>query len=444
MQTNQENNTVGAPDTAPVNTLERRLDMSVSLATVDQEVEQRLKHMSRTVKMPGFRPGKVPFKMVAQQYGPQARSEAIGAAVDKALGDLLREQKLRIAGYPRIEPKNGEDQTKMEFTATFEVYPEIKLGEVAGQEIEKSVLTVTDVELDKTIDVLRQQRTTYVKAERPAASGDRVVIDFIGRQDGVPFEGGEGKDFAIRLGSGQMLPDFEAAITGMSLDETKTFDLTFPAEYQAKDLAGKTVQFEVTMKQVEGPQLPELDADFAKSLGVADGDIDKMRGEVRENLEREVKKRLQARVKNQVMDKLLSINPTEVPKSLIEIESRQMAEAALRDLEARGMSAKNVPVEPAWFTAQATRRVSLGLILSELVKEKQLFAKPEQVRAVVDDFASTYEDPAEVVRWYYSQPERLSEAEALVVENNVVDWVLTNAKVVDKPISFDELMGSGA
>ena len=444
MQTNQENNTADAPDIAPVSTLERRLDMSVSLAVIDQDVEQRLKHMSRSVKMPGFRPGKVPFKMVVQQYGPQARSEAIGEAVDKAFGDLLREQKLRIAGYPRIEPKNGDDKTKLEFSATFEVYPEIKLGDVAGQEIEKSILTVTDAELDKTIDVLRTQRTTYVKAERPAASGDRVLIDFVGKQDGVPFEGGQGNDFAIRLGSGQMLPDFETAITGMALDETKTFDLTFPAEYQAKDLAGKTVQFEVKMKQVEGPQLPPLDADFAKSLGVVDGDIDKMRGEVRENLEREVKKRLQARVKNQVMDKLLSINPTEVPKSLIEIESRQMAEAALRDLEARGMSAKNMPVEPSWFATQATRRVSLGLILSELVREKQLFAKPEQVRAVVDDFAATYEDPAEVVRWYYSQPARLSEAEALVVENNVVDWVLANANVVDKTISFDELMGNGA
>lgn len=444
MQTNQENNTADAPDIAPVSTLERRLDMSVSLAVIDQDVEQRLKHMSRSVKMPGFRPGKVPFKMVVQQYGPQARSEAIGEAVDKAFGDLLREQKLRIAGYPRIEPKNGDDKTKLEFSATFEVYPEIKLGDVAGQEIEKSILTVTDAELDKTIDVLRTQRTTYVKAERPAASGDRVLIDFVGKQDGVPFEGGQGNDFAIRLGSGQMLPDFETAITGMALDETKTFDLTFPAEYQAKDLAGKTVQFEVKMKQVEGPQLPPLDADFAKSLGVVDGDIDKMRGEVRENLEREVKKRLQARVKNQVMDKLLSINPTEVPKSLIEIESRQMAEAALRDLEARGMSGKNMPVEPSWFATQATRRVSLGLILSELVREKQLFAKPEQVRAVVDDFAATYEDPAEVVRWYYSQPARLSEAEALVVENNVVDWVLANANVVDKTISFDELMGNGA
>ncbi|MFA7270240.1 MAG: trigger factor [Sterolibacterium sp.] len=443
MQTNQQSDTVGAPNSAPVSALERRLDMSIPMASVDQDVEQRLKKLSRTVKMPGFRPGKVPFKMVVQQYGPEVRSEAIGAAVDKAFGEMLREQKLRIAGYPRIEPKSGEDKTKMEFSAVFEVYPEIKLGEVTDQEIERPVLTLTDAEVEQTIEVLRKQRTTYLKAERPAASGDRVVIDFIGRQDGEVFPGGQGADVAIRLGNGQMLPDFETAIIGLSVDETKTFDLTFPAEYQAKDLAGKTVQFEVTMKRVEGPHLPELDADFVKSMGIADGDVSKMREEVRENLQREVTKRLQTRIKNQVMDKLLSVNPVEIPKSLVEIESHQMAEAALQDLKARGMSEKTMPVDPSWFTAQATRRVGLGLILAELVNQKQLHAKQEQVRAMVNEFAATYQDPAEVVRWYYSQPQRLSEAEALVVENNVVDWVLTNAKVADKPISFDELMGNG-
>ena len=424
--------------------LERRFDMSVSLAGIDQEVEQRLKHLARTVKMAGFRPGKVPFKMVAQHYGPQTRSEAIGAAVEKAFGEKVREQNMRVAGYPRIEPKDSADKKQIEFTAVFEVYPEIKLAEVTGCELDKPLLTVGDAEIDKTIEVLRKQRTTYVAAGRAAASGDRVVIDFTGRRDGEPFQGGQGTDFAMLLGGGQMLADFEAAVTGMSTGETKNFDLTFPAEYQAKDLAGQTVQFEVTVKQVEAPQLPELDAEFAKSLGIADGDTAKMRDEVKDNLQREVKKRLQARVKNQVMDVLLAVNPIETPKSLIDIESRQMAEAALKDLESRGMSAKNIPVEPSWFAEQATRRVTLGLLLSELVREKQLFAKPEQVRAVIDDFAATYEDPSEVVRWYYSQPERMSEAEALVVENNVVDWVLANAKVVDKPIDFDELMGNGA
>lgn len=436
MQMNQEQTAVSS--------LERKLEISVSMASIDQDVQKRLQHLSRTVKMAGFRPGKVPFKMVAQQYGPEARSEAVGAAVEKAFGEKVREQQMRVAGYPRIEPKESEDKSQIHFTAIFEVYPEIALAEVNDREVERPVLTIGDAEVDKTIDVLRKQRTTYVTADRGAANGDRVVINFIGRRDDVAFPGGQGTDFAMMLGGGQMLPDFEAAVSGLSAGATKTFDLTFPAEYQAKDLAGQTVQFEVTVKQVEAPQLPEIDADFAKALGIVDGDTSKMRAEVTENLEREVKKRLQARIKNQVMDALLAANPVQAPKSLIDMESRQMAEAARKDLENRGMSVKNIPVEPSWFTEQSTRRVSLGLLLSELVGKKELFAKPEQVRAVIDDFAATYEDPAEVVRWYYSQPDRMSEAEALVIENNVVDWVLANAKVVDKPIAFDELMGNGA
>ncbi len=440
MQTTQEISGAAPQANPVVNPLERRLDMTVSLDTIEQEVEQRLKHMSRTVKMPGFRPGKVPMKMVAQQYGYQARSEAIGAAVEKVFGDSVREQKLRVAGYPRFEPKESSDATQMGFSAVFEVYPEIKLADVSDREIEKSALTVGDAEVDQTLEVLRKQRTTYVEAARAAADGDRVVIDFIGRRDGEPFQGGSASDFAMLVGGGQMLPDFEKAVLGMSAGETKSFDLAFPEDYQAKDLAGQTVQFELTVKRVDGPQLPPLDADFAKSLGVADGDLAKMREEVKENLEREVKKRLNVRVKNQAMDALLKANPIDVPQALIAAESQQMADAAVRDLESRGMSAKNIPVQPAWFTEQAVRRVSLGLIIAELVREKQLFAKPEQVRAVIEEFAETYEDPSEVVRWYYSQPQRMAEAESLVLENNVVDWVLANAKVSEKPVSFDELM----
>lgn len=437
MQMNQEN--------TAANALERRIDMSLPVAAINLDVEKRLKQLSRTVKMAGFRPGKVPFKMVVQQYGNQVRSEAIGAAVEKAFGEKVREQKLNVAGYPRIEPKpkdGAADETQLEFSAVFEVYPEVVLGDISGSEIEKPALTVTDAEVDKTIAVLQKQRTTYSAIERAAADEDRVVIDFTGRKDGVVFPGGEAKDFAILIGGGKMLADFEAQLMGMKAGESKTFDLTFPEEYQAKDLAGQTVQFEVAMKAVEGPQLPELDAEFARTLGITDGDLAKMRDEVRTNLEREVKKRLQEKIKNQVMEALLAANPIAVPKALVDEESRQMAEKTLRDMEARGMSAKSIPIEPSWFTEQAKRRTTLGIILAALVKEKQLAAKPEQVRAVIDDFAETYEDPAEVVRWYYSQPERLAEAEGLVMENNVVDWVLANAKVSDKAIAFDELMGN--
>jgi trigger factor len=382
--------------------------------------------------------------MVEQQYGPQARSEAIGAAVERAFGEKVREQQLRVAGYPRIEPRDAAGGSELQFSAVFEVYPEIQLGDVGGRQIERTKFSVGEAEVDKTIDVLRKQRTTFSAATRPAQNGDKLVIDFTGRKDGAVFPGGEAKDFRLLLGAGNMLPDFEKALAGMAVGETKTFDLTFPADYQAAELAGKTVQFETTVKAIEAPQVPALDAEFAKMLGVADGDLAKMRSEVRANLEREVRKRLQARVKNQVMEALLAVNPIEVPKALIEMEARQMAEAAVRDLEARGMQQKNVPVEPSWFTDGATRRVKLGLILAELVKVRGLSAKPEQVRAIVEDFAETFEDSTEVVRWYYSQPQRLAEAEALAVENNVVDWMLANAKPIDKDITFDELMGNAA
>ena len=429
--------------TSAVSALERRIDMSVAMADIDREVEQRLKHMSKTVKMAGFRPGKVPLKLVAQQYGSQARSEAIGAAVEKVFGEKVREQKLRVAGYPRIEPKNT-GATQLEFSAVFEVYPEVALGDISGHAVEKPILIVSDTEVDKTIEVLRKQRTTYAPAGRGAQKDDRVVIDFSGRKNGEEFEGGKASDFDVQVGAGRMLPDFETALEGMVEGTSKTFDVKFPDDYHGKDLAGQTVQFDVTCKKIEAPQLPELDAEFARALGIADGDITKMRTEVSANLEREVKKRLQAKIKNQVMDALLAVNPIEVPKSLVDMESQQMAEAALNDLKSRGMLAKNVPVDPSWFTEQATRRVKLGLILAELVKAKELHAKPENVRAIVDDFAQTFEDPKEVVRWYYTQPQRLAEAEALAIENNVVEWALTNAKVTEKAVGFDELMGNGA
>jgi trigger factor len=424
--------------------LERRIDMAVPLADIDKEVEQRLKHIAKTVKMAGFRPGKVPMKMVAQNYSAQARSEAVGAAVERVFGEKVREQKLHVAGYPRIEPKAAANDQQVEFTAIFEVYPEVKLGDISAREIEKATLVVTDAEVDKTIDVLRGQRTAYLPVERASARGDRMVIDFVGRKNGEEFQGGRAENFTVEVGGGRMLPDFEAAIEGLAPAAQKTFDVKFPEDYNVAELNGQTVQFDVSVRAVLGPRLPELDADFAKALGVADGDLVKMREEVRANLEREVKKRLQVRVKNQVMDALLDVNPIDVPQALVEMESQQMAEAAKKDLEGRGAAMKNMPVEPGWFTEQATRRVKLGLVLAELVKAKDLHAKPEQVKAIVEDFSQTFEDPKEVVRWYYSQPQRLAEAEALAMENNVVEWALATAKVSEKAVGFDELMGNQA
>ncbi len=435
MQTNQEARSA----------LERRIDMTVSMADVEKEVEARLKRMARTIKMPGFRPGKVPLKIVAQTHGAQARSEAIGAAVEQAFGAAVREQDLRVAGFPQIEPKEAANPAEaLEFTAVFEVYPEVEPGDLSAQKIERPVLEVGEAEVDKTIDVLRKQRTTFVAAERAATDGDRVVIDFIGRKDGEPFEGGQGQDFPFVIGAGSMLKDFESAVAGLKAGETKTFDMTFPEDYHARQLAGQAVQFEITVKAVEAPVLPEVNADFAKALGVADGDVAKLREEVKTNLEREVKRRIQARVKEQVMNALLEVTPIEVPKALIDAEARQLADNARRDLEMRGMKTKDIPVEPAWFVEQAERRVKLGLIMAELVKKAELHAKPEQVRALVEEMAQSYEDPSELVRWYYAQPERLAQAEAVVIEDNVVAWASAQAQTTDTPVAFDELMGNNA
>ncbi|MDR1063486.1 MAG: trigger factor [Azoarcus sp.] len=430
MQTHQE----------AINTLERRIDMSVALADIDKDVDVRLKNLSRTVKMPGFRPGKVPLKVVARTYEPQARSEAIGAAVEKAFGEAVRAQKLRVAGYPRIEPKETSAAGVLEFSAVFEVYPEVSIGDLSEREIEKPALDVGDAEIDRTLEVLRKQRTRFEAVERAAAKGDQVVVDFAGRKDGELFEGGHAKEFPFVLGAGTMLEDFDAAVTGLKAGESKTFNLTFPADYNAGNLAGQTVQFDVTVQKVKGPILPEIDVDFAISLGIDDGDIAKLREEVKGNLTREVKRRIQTRIKNQVMDALLAVAPIEAPKALVSAEATQLAENTRNNLSAQGVPSPARMEE--WFTNQATRRVKLGLIMAELVKVNKLHAKPEQVRVLIEDMAESYEDPAELVRWYYAQPERLAQAEAVVTEDNVVEWVCSQAKTRDKLVSFEELMGN--
>ncbi|MDR2014220.1 MAG: trigger factor [Azoarcus sp.] len=434
MQINQET----------TNALERRIDMAVALADIDKDVDVRLKKLSRTVKMPGFRPGKVPFKVVARNYEPQARSEAIEAAVEKAFGEAVRARNLRVASHPRIEPKETATEGTLEFSAVFEVYPEVVIGDLSGCEIERPVLEVGETEVEKTLEVLRKQRTRFDVADRAAASGDRVVVDFDGRKDGVPFEGGQAQDFAFVLGAGSMLKDFDENVMGLKADERKTFDLTFPADYHAREMAGQTVQFEVTVKKVEAPVLPDVDSDFARALGVANGDTAKMRKEIRDNLTREVKQRIQTRIKDQVMDALLAVTPIEVPRALVETESEQLAENARNELESRGMMSQKAQVEARWFAERAARRVKLGLIMAELVKNSELRATAEQTRAFIHEMADSYEDPQELVRWYYAQPGRLAGAEAVVTEDNVVEWICSRAKTSDKAVSFDELMGNNA
>lgn len=423
------------------NSLERRLDLLVPIADLDKDVDQRLKRMGKNVKVPGFRPGKVPASMVKQQYGEQARHEALNDALDRSFGEAVKTQQLRIAGYPKIEPKTSENTTHIEFSAVFEVYPEIKLGDLSVVEIERPVLVVGAAEIDNTIEILRKQRVKFEPVERAAAKGDRVLIDFLGKKGGEPFQGGQANDYPFVLGEGAMLPDFEKAVEGCKAGESKSFEMTFPEDYFAKDMAGQTVSFEITVKEVREPVLPEVDAEFAKALGVEDGDSAKMRLEIETNLRREVKKRLQAKIKDQVMDGLLKANPIDVPNALVEMEIERLMQMARQDMEQRGMKDMNFPMQPEWFADQAKRRVSLGLILAELVKVNELHAKSDQVKAIVEESAESYEHPEEVVRWYYAQPQRLAEIEGVAIEDNVVAWALATAKVVDKAIAFEALMG---
>jgi len=422
--------------------LERRLSLSVSMDDIGKQVERKLRDLSRTVRMPGFRPGKVPMKMIEQSYGAQVQSEVLGDAVSKAFSDAVTEHGLRIAGQPRIEPREGAGEGIAGFNAVFEVYPEVKLGDAAAIAIERAQCTVGDAEVDKTVEILRKQRTEWDPAQRAAADGDRVTIDFAGKLDGVAFDGGTATEFPFVLGEGRMLADFETGVRGASEGDVRTFPVAFPADYSSKDLAGKTAEFEVTVRKVEAPRLPALDEAFARQLGVADGSLEKLRADVRANLEREVAQRLRTRIKTAVMDALPALAEIDLPKALVQTESESLAERARADFKQRGMNVNDLPIPPEVFAESAGKRVRLGLIVAEIVKSQGLQAKPDQLRKQIEEFAQSYENPGEVIRWYFSDRERLSEVEALVVEQNVVDWVLSKAQVADKSIDFDELMAA--
>ena len=428
--------------------LERRLNVAVPVAQIEGEVQKRLAKLAKTVKIAGFRPGHVPLKMIAQQYGPQIRSDVIGDAVQKSLDEAIRDNNLRVAGYPRIEARRPQDagaETQpnpdaLEFSAVFEVYPDVGVGDLSTIRIERPMAEVTPADVDRTLEVLRKQRATWSAAGRPAATGDRVVVDFTGRIDGVEFAGGQAKDFAIELGEGRMLPEFEAALLGAVPGQQKVFDLTFPADYHGEDVRGKTAQFTLDVKDVNAATLPALDDAFAHAFGIASGRLDDLRAEVESNLKLELKRKLENLVKDQVFGALRAQAKFPLPKALIDVESRQMMERMARDLAQQGMKAEDIKLTPDMFAAQAEHRVALGLVVGELVRTQNLAAKPEQVRALVAEAAQTYEQPDAVVRWHYEKPERLNEFQSLAVERNIVDWVLGKVSVVDRPTTFEAVM----
>lgn len=426
-----------------ISQLERRINISLPTNEIESEVQARLQRLARTVKMHGFRPGKVPVKVVARQYAEQVRREVLGDVLQKNFGDEIRAQNLKVAGYPRFEPKSLADgASQVEFSATFEIYPDVAVGDLSTKTITRPVTSVSDAEVDKTLGIMRKQRASYDTVERAAAVGDKATIDFVGKSDGKEFEGGNGENLDLIVGDGRLLKDFEHQVVGLKAGDAKSFEIRFPEDYHDKNLAGKTATFDINLKKVAEPRLPPVDADFAKSLGVADGNLETMRSEVRENLEREIKRRIGARLKEQVMQAFIDSTPVTAPKSLVDLEIERMQTAAQQDLTARGVKTEGMSLPRDLFEKQAERRVTLGLILGEVVKARGLQARPEQLRAAVEEQAQSYEQPEQVVKWYYQAPERLRDVEAQVVEENVVAWALATAKVEDKATEFDELMGN--
>src|SRR5690554_6208628 len=422
--------------------LERRVDVVVSLADIEKEVQAQLKRVARSAKVQGFRPGKAPLSIIERSHGPGIRYEVINEEVGRTLEKVLSETQLRVAGTPSLEPKTeGVEEGQLAFSATFEVYPDIEVPDLSALEVTRSTCEVSDADVDRTLDILRRQRAVYEpRDDRAAADGDRVTLDFVGRIDGEEFEGGKAENFPFVLGQGRMLPEFEKAVSGLMVGDTATFPLTFPEDYGSEAVAGKTADFTITGREVAEAMLPEVDPEVAKQQGRPEADVEKLRADIRANLEREVKARSQARTKGSVMDALVAACTFGVPKSLVRTDAEGRVAAAREDLKQRGVpNADSLPIPTEAFEAESERRVRLGLLVSELVSSADLQAKPEQVRARIEEFAQNYEEPAQVVAYYLSDRQRRAEIEAVVLEDNVVEHVLSNAKVNDEQVSFDEL-----
>ena len=427
--------------------LERKITLTLPVNVIQSEVDSRLKRLARTVKMDGFRPGKVPMSVVAQRYGYSVHYEVMNDKVGEAFAQAANEAKLRVAGQPKITEKEQSPEGELAFDAIFEVFPEVQIGDLASAEVERVTAEVTDSAIDRTVDILRKQRRTFAlrPQDAPAQEGDRVTVDFEGKVDGESFQGGKADDFQFLVGDGQMLKEFEEAVRGMKVGESKTFPLAFPADYHGKEVAGKQADFMVTIKKIEAANLPEVNEALAKSLGIADATVAGLRADIRKNLEREVKFRLLARNKTAVMDALVAKAELDLPKSSVQAEVDRMIEGARADLKQRGIKdADKAPIPQEMFRPQAERRVRLGLVVAELVRSSELHAKPEQIKTHVEELSASYEKPEDVVRWYYSDNRRLAEVEAIVIENNVTAFVLGKAKVSDKSISFEDLMGQQA
>ena len=424
-----------------ISNIERRMTIKVPLAPLEAQIKKRLVEIARTAKFSGFRPGKAPIGLINQHYGAQARDEVYSKAVETSFGDAVQENKLRVAGFPNIEHKPfAEAATDLEYVATFEIIPEIKVGDVKKIKVEKPTLTVGKKDVDKTIDVLKKQRVSYTPVKRASKKEDRINIDLTASIDGEQVESTNNKGMDIVLGEVGRIAAFDQELTGGKAGETRTFDIEYPNDHNPAQLAGKKVNYSIVYNSVSQPSYPDVDEAFAQSLGVDDGDVNKLRAEIKSSLVQEVEKRVKSRVKEQVFQGLVEVTELEVPKTIISSEIERMMQMTAQNLQQRGMDPKSIQLQPQMFEEQAKRSASLRLILSELVNAENLQATADQVKAMVEAFAQNYEQPAQMVDWYYADVKRLDEPAALATEDNVVEWVLAKAKITESKIKFDELM----
>ncbi len=422
--------------------LERRLTVGVPAERVENEVNTRLQKAAKTVRLDGFRPGKVPFKVVKQRFGAGVRQEVIGEVMSQSFYEAVAQEKLKPAGQPAIEPKSLEEGKDLQYIATFEVFPEIELGDYSELEVTKPVAEITAADVEKMVGILRQQQASWTEAERAAVEGDQLNIDFVGTKDGEEFAGGKGEGIDLELGSGRMIPGFEDGLVGLKAGEEKTLALTFPEDYHAEDLKGAAVEFKVTVNKVSEQQLPELDDEFFAKYGVKEGGEEKFREEITKNMGRELDNAIKGKVKGQVMDGLIDSHPeVQVPTALVgqEIEVLRGQMAQQFGPQASKLDVKSI-LPDEMFTEQAERRVKLGLILNELVASRELKADADKVKETIETMASTYEDPEEVINYYYGNQQQLQQIEGMVLEDSVVDSILADATVTEQTSSYDEVL----
>lgn len=425
--------------------LERRLTVGVPAEKVDSAVEGKLQEAQKNVRLDGFRPGKVPMREVKRRFGSAVRNEVLADVMREAFIEAVEQEKLQPAGMPGFEATRNEAGQDLEFVATFEVYPDVELSAFDSIEVEKPQAEVTDADVDTMIETLRQQRAQFEEVDRAAESGDRVNIDFKGLKDGEAFDGGSAEGQNLELGSGQMIPGFEDGIVGMKKGDEKVLELTFPEDYHAEELKGAAVQFAVTLHKVEGQQLPKLDEEFFAKYGVEEGGEETFRSEIKANMERELKNAIKSRVKTAVLDKVVEAHESlQIPASLIDNEIVALKRQALQQYGMGGQDVDLNMLPNDMFQDQAKRRVALGLILSEVVKSQSLTADADKVRAMVEEIASTYQEPKEVIDYYYSNQEQLQGIESAVLEDQVVEILLEKAKVVETASTYEGVLNPEA